>query len=181
VARLLSEGEERLDQLECQCAEVAKVYAASPAVILRPPGPKHHSPTPTAEQQRILQVQAKQGAIAVRIETQSEGSVSARIDGRVPFPLTPLLADLLAVLIAENYSSNDHLVAWKSVADISGSMAKRTGKTFTRHAISQLICRLKERLRESGENKFLIQQNSRFGYRFALRRSTDSMTDGDDR
>jgi hypothetical protein len=116
----------------------------------------------------------------VRIETQPAGSAFAQIDGRAPVPLPPLLADLLAVLIMD-YSSNDHLVGWKTVADISCSMAKRTGKTFTRHAISALIYRLKQQLASFGENKFLIQRNIRFGYRFALRRSPDSVTGGDPR
>jgi hypothetical protein len=181
LARLHSDAEEQIDEIECDFAEVAKVYAASPAAILRSRGPKHHSPAPTAEQQRILQAQAKQGAIAVRIETPPTGAASAQIDGRAPVPLTPLMADLLAILSADNCSSNDHLVGWKSFSDISCSMTKRTGKTFTRHAVSQLICRLKERLREFGENKFLIQQNPRFGYRFALRRSPERVTDGDQR
>jgi len=180
LARLHSDAEEQIDEIECDFAEVAKVYAASPAAILRSRGPKHHSPAPTAEQQRILQAQAKQGAIAVRIETQPDGSVFAHIDGRAPVPLPPLLADLLAVLIMD-YSSNDHLVGWKSVADISCSMSKRTGKTFARHAVSALIYRLKEQFTRYSENKFLIQRNIRFGYRFALRRSPDSVTGGDQR
>jgi len=179
LARLHSDAEEQIDEIAYDFAEAAKVYAASQAAILHQDG--HQSPSQAAEQQRILQVQAKQGAIAVRIETPPTGAASAQIDGRAPVPLTSLMADLLAILSADNCASNDHLVGWKSFSDISCSMTKRTGKTFTRHAISQLICRLKERLREYEENKFLIQQNPRFGYRFALRRGTDPVTDGDPR
>jgi len=181
VARLLSKEEERLDHLECECKEVLKILGESPAHNLRPHAQRRRSDCRPDEQQRILQAQAKQGVNAVRIETQPTGAATVQIDGRAPVPLTPLLAHLLAILITDNQTSKDHLVGWKTVAEISGSMAKHTDKQFTKHAVSQLICRLKDRLRRYGENKFLIQRNIRFGYRFALRRSPDPVTAGDQR
>jgi hypothetical protein len=181
VARLLSKEEERLDQLDCEYAEVLKFLAESPAQNPPPHAQRHRADCRPDEQKRILLAQATQGAIAVRLETQPDGSVSAQIDGRGLVPLTPLLVHLLVILIADNDSSKDHLVGWKSVAEISGSMAKRTGKQFTKHTISQLICRLKERLRKYRENKFLIQHNLQFGYRFALRRSVAPVTERDHR
>jgi hypothetical protein len=181
VARLLSKEEERLDHLECECREVLKILGESPAQNLRPHPQTRRANRRPDEQQRILQAQAHQGALAVTIETQPTGAVCAQIDGRAPVPLTPLLAHLLAILITDNETSKDHLIAWKTLAEISCSMAKQTGKQFTKHALSQLICRLKDQFRDHGENKFLIQRNRRFGFRFALRRSTAPVTAGDSR
>jgi hypothetical protein len=79
VARLLSQEEERLDQLECECAQALRILIESPAQNLPSLAPRRRA----GEQQRILQAQAKQGAIAVRIETQPAGSAFAQIDGRV--------------------------------------------------------------------------------------------------
>ena len=181
MAGLLSAAEELHDGIVRDFAELLAAPGASPAAMLRLRRPTRSSAPAADEQQRILRAQASQGAITVRIEAQPDGSSLAQLDGRSSVLLPLMLANLLEILIADNGTSHDHLVSWKSMSEISQAMAKRTGKQLKKHAVTELVFRLRQRLTKSNESKFFVLHHPQLGYRFALRRSAGPVTGRDHR
>lgn len=128
-------------------------------------------PKESGQKREELRLLADSGATTLEIQTRSDGLSDVRIDAGKSFTLPPMLADLLSVLCLPSVPSNDRLVGWKTIDEVAILLGKRSGRLFTRHAVTQSIYRLrKEIFNRGGANPYLIQTNRRRGVRFALKR-----------
>jgi hypothetical protein len=126
-----------------------------------------------AESTFLLKVAAQSGVKSLELERQETGEALVRIDSGKSFLLSRTLASLLTVLAQDNAKSDGELVGWKSLAEVAGYLQKHMGRTFTPHAVRQLVSRLRSAIAISGGlNPFLVQSNPRLGLRFALQRPT---------
>lgn len=99
------------------------------------------------------------------------------IDGGPEFYLPDALGQLLAVLATDTGHSTDDLVGWKTQEEVQAQLWIRTKRTFSRHAVQNLVCRLRKALQASGHNKYLVQTDGKDGcLRFAQRRKGHSGT-----
>lgn len=115
---------------------------------------------------------ARKGAFALQIVPGSDNDVIVRIDGGSPFRLTALPGRLLHFLATAEKSPDD-MVGWRSIPSIAKCLAAfQGGRLPQRHAVINLICRLRKELAAHEENDRLIQTDRKLGYRFALRRNT---------
>jgi hypothetical protein len=121
---------------------------------------------------RRLTVKAQQLVTYARLADLKWGPVYAYlfIDGqtvRLP-PKLGLLADLL--LAEGSPLSAQARVGWKSRKSLRLELAKRTGRKVSKHALENLICRLKEALRTQAGLDWLLQKGGPLGVRFALQK-----------
>ena len=107
--------------------------------------------------------------IAIRRRPDDWGLV--RVDQADEFLLPPILTDLFAILVAECGPSDDELVAWQTLGEVAKRMEKKAGRTFSRHAVTQHVHRLRRELfNRGGMSPMLVQTSRRFGVRVAVRR-----------
>jgi hypothetical protein len=116
--------------------------------------------------------------LSVVLVAQPDGSTTAQIDG-VGFPLPPSVAALLGILKADGGEAPDHLVGWKSVPAIQAALKEGTKQKPSEAAVKQLVYRLRDLLELHLQNRFLVQFDRRYGYRFAMRRAAGIKTEGD--
>lgn len=124
---------------------------------------------------KLLRDMAEEGVSSLEIKPRSDGLSDVRIEQGKVFTLPPALADLLYVLALDSGRASDGLVGFKTIAEVMILLRKKSGREFTRRSVAQNIFRLRNELRlRAGANPFLIQTNRRLGFRFALRRQTES-------
>jgi hypothetical protein len=121
-----------------------------------------------SREEEVLQLMAENGVGSLVIRRRWD-SAELQIDDGQPVRLTPALADLMDVLV-EDRGGSGLLIDWKPLDEIAAALEKRTGRAVTRRTLRQLFWSLRKRLRESGENPFLVQVWRNKGARFALRR-----------
>jgi hypothetical protein len=98
----------------------------------------------------------------------ADGSAVVIVEGK-EIRLSPTLAALLDILASDRGPGGDHLVAWKTVPEVTDQLTLKLGRVMDRHALRQNILRLRRKLDDAGLNRFLVQtQESRM--RFALQR-----------
>lgn len=106
---------------------------------------------------------AEQGVSHVSVALHPDGSADVQVDEGKHFVLPPTLAALLAILVADDQSSDDKMVSWKSIESVIRQLGVR------RPALAQLLYRLRKELSKRGSvNPFLVQSNRRRGLRFAV-------------
>jgi hypothetical protein len=129
----------------------------------------------SVETGRVLRIAAEAGVTSLKMSKRADGSVRVRIDGSQEFELPPALADLLWVLAQDSGRSEDGLIGWKTPDEAAILLAKKQGRTSSKHALTQNIYRLRTALADrGGVNPFLVQTHRRLGVRFALRRERSS-------
>jgi len=116
------------------------------------------------------------GVIKLSLATQSNGRANLVLENRQTIPLGPRLAALVAILIEDDGSSQDHLVPWKKVAYVVDRLQKMTDRTFSKRAFNQLILLLRDALQSQNENRWFVMRDPKLGLRFALRRKTEIVT-----
>lgn len=95
-------------------------------------------------------------------------SVEVRIDGQTVV-LTPKPGLLLHALLEEDTSPQPLPAAgWKTRDELGLRLAKLAGKTVTKHALENLISRLKKELQQQAGLGFLVQSDRRLGVLLAL-------------
>jgi hypothetical protein len=115
--------------------------------------------------------QAAMGVNKVIIDWKADGSADVSIEGYRKFWLPRNLAELLAVLRQDTGCSDDHLVGWKSITELTIHLGKKAGRNYKKHAVAQTVYRLKCAFREAGINPHLVQSNRGKGYRFCQRKA----------
>ena len=127
---------------------------------------------PTQRREKMVkEILAQKGAFLLEIVPGSNGDVIVRIDEGPPFPLSALLGELLLFLATAEKSPDDK-VGWRSRSDIAKHLAKaKGGRPPKRHAVNNLIHRLRDALEAHGENDRFVHSSRTLGYRFALRRN----------
>ncbi|MGD0615477.1 MAG: hypothetical protein ABSA69_08580 [Verrucomicrobiota bacterium] len=130
---------------------------------------------------RLLPLHCKSnpGVVSVLLIRNSDGSADAQIEGHSPIPLSPLLTTLLEILKADKGISDDHLVGWKSMASIQLALKESTGRNHSEASIKELIYNLRNCLECHREDRSLVENKPRFGYRFAVRRAAGTTTERD--
>jgi hypothetical protein len=183
VRRDLERNEERVDNLlqdliALESALVARGDSAVPMLPLgiqslraKPDSVKHK----TDEVSAILESIAQPGADKLVIRPMVDGSALIQINGEKHFKLSPTLARLLEILADDSSYSDDNLVGWKTHAEIARWLEKKMGQQFSRHAVNQLVSRLRHELDTSSRlYRYFIQTHRRFGLRFALKSKTEA-------
>ena len=130
-----------------------------------------------AKEEEVAKRLADRGVSEVVIAPHTDGSSCAEIEG-ITLPLPEKLARFLTVICMRPGEEEGHLIEWKSWDDVAVLMGKKPGKAG-RHAVSQLVYRLRDLLRECGGNPYWVQTNRTRGVRFALR-SKGSVIEGDE-
>ena len=116
-----------------------------------------------------LEAAARKGVTSLEIEWLA-GRATVRVDDYAPFTLPENLAVLLKVLAEPTSASDDEgLVAWKKRDDVARALGQKLGRRVSRHALNQLLYRLRKELVGAGVNPELAQSSRRRGLRFALR------------
>jgi len=102
----------------------------------------------------------------------------AIFDGAKEVRMSAMLKDFLAILAADDEMSPDDLVGSKTFKRLRVLMEKKwVGHAFDRHAISQLLWRLRCALDDAGLDRRLIQI-SRAGARLRLKRAPAGIGEG---
>lgn len=160
--QLIKTMEEYLEQNDDRVDESAKDAAASALPVQTRRG--------TTNPLRHL---AEAGAASLEIHPRPDGTADVRVDGGKQFNLPPNLADLMTALSIDNGAGDDGFVGWKTSKEIAEYLAKQSGKSVSKRAITQIVYRLRKELFDrGGVNPYLVQTNRRRGFRFALRRKT---------
>jgi len=109
-----------------------------------------------------MTVPAGTGPVAhnLAIEQLGDGTTAATINGGKRITLPPALAALLETLAADDGASPDELVAWKSFERIREVLEKRLLRKYSRHAVSQLLWRLRGALNSGGSDRGLVESTT---------------------
>jgi hypothetical protein len=113
-----------------------------------------------------------------QLEELPDGRAAVRIDTEKPLTLTATLAALATILAAAEGPSCDELVAWKSLDRIGDLMEKRLGRVFDRHAVSQLLWRLRVKFGAAGMDPRLVESAPPLGARLRLKRRSAGVCAG---
>lgn len=103
-------------------------------------------------------------AVSVSISWGSRGA-DVTIDGRVVH-LSATLGTLLMVLLSEDGNGSGH--GWKSRSAVALGLGKQAGHSVSKHALENLISRLKKELQAQAGLGALVQCERRLGVRVAL-------------
>jgi hypothetical protein len=166
----LSNAELLADSIALDLSRLEKCLEAGEGASFEVESEKHVGQKYVGQRRAQLRLLADSGATVLEIKPRSDGSSEVRIDAGRIFTLPPALGDLLSVLSLAGAASDDGLVGWKTIDEVAVLLGKKSGRRFSRHAVTQGIYRLrKELFNRGGANPYLIQTNRRRGVRFALR------------
>jgi len=161
LAQLISAAEELADSIRLEVEQIKAFLAAGTPIRV---------PERTDERAAATLRQAAQGGVGVlKIRPLPSGRKEFRIDGGGPFTLPPVLGELLGILALDAGHSDDNLVGWKSLKDLALVLGQKSGKYYTKAAVTKKLWSLREALTSRGVNPCLVQTNLRRGRRFALR------------
>ena len=110
-------------------------------------------------------------ARSLSVIRRPDGSAVVQIDEGGKFTLPTTMAELLLILAADTGHSDDALIGWKSLSEISRRLSAKKGKAVRRKTVIQSIFRLRNELdeRAQGAGRF-VQTDVEAGARFTLRR-----------
>jgi hypothetical protein len=176
--RVLERSEERADSvrqylraLESTLAAECRAVLPGLGTVVPPLVPKTVSRRRIGESWAELKKLAEAGVARLDIQWLSKRSARVQVDDMKAFTLSLTLARLLEILAQDDAHTDGALVRWKSYDEVANALEKQVGRHFKKHAIKQLVYRLRRTLVGSGGlNPFLVQSDREFGLRFALRR-----------
>lgn len=105
-----------------------------------------------------------------RMAKVGDGRVVVTFDNAKQVALSRTLLEVLVILAADTGQSQDDLVAWKGFDQLGEMLGKRLDRKFDRHAISQLLYRLREALKAIDNGRSLIESSPALGARVRLKR-----------
>jgi hypothetical protein len=154
--------DEKVDKVRWDLYEIEKaLQELSGPDPPRPPRATPKGPAPTVEN--------------FRVEEGGHGRVIVTLDNAKQVTLPPALAALIAILAADEGTSPDHLVAWKSFDRLAELLEKLLGRQFSAHALSQLLWRLRESLDAADLDRDLIESLPGLGARLRLKRQSQAV------
>jgi hypothetical protein len=102
---------------------------------------------------------------------RDDGTLLVVAPGREPFVLKPHLASLFLALARDTGVSDDDLVAFKSLDDLSRELAKHPGRTcLSKATVNKYVARLREVFVRHGIDGSVIEISRTRGRRIALER-----------
>ena len=105
-----------------------------------------------------------------RMAEVGDGRVVVTFDNVKQVALSRTLMEVLVILAADTGQSPDDLVTWKGFDQLGEMLGKRLDRKFNRHAISQLLYRLREALKAIDNGRSLIESSPALGARVRLKR-----------
>jgi hypothetical protein len=84
--------------------------------------------------------------------------------------LPPALVAMISILVSAKEESSDELVAWKSLDRIGQLMAEQIHRRYNRHAVLQLLTRLRAVFSVAGFDPRLVESAPGKGARLRLKR-----------
>jgi hypothetical protein len=173
LQRFLSMLDLRIDNWICKLGKSNKNGMPSPVPNPQQLTPKPSAPRPPAVgSQNLAPLSSLASAGAVETWSLAGGALMVQIDGRKKFRLTRAPAALLDELRAAAGASTD-LAGWKTIAELQVALGKRLGGGVSRHAVRKLVWRLRRELFRHKEDRRLIQNDRKLGYRLVLRHGGD--------
>jgi hypothetical protein len=133
-------------------------------------------PAPDRSKRQLLRGPFDARVGAIDLKRRADDWIVVRFDQSNEIALPPILGDLPSVLSDDARVSDDELVAWKTLDEVAKDLQRASGRSFSRHAVTQQIYRLRRELfTRGGVSPKLIQTNRRRGVRLALvrKRITD--------
>jgi hypothetical protein len=112
---------------------------------------------------------AHEGVAKIKIRRFAR-TAELTIGDHPPARLSTMLAYLVEAICLDIGHSDDDLIGYKSLAEITLFLEKRCNKRLTRHGVTQHIHRLRRVLQMNGNNPYLIQTTRNGGARFALKK-----------
>jgi hypothetical protein len=126
-----------------------------------------------AERRRTMKEAARATARgsgeALDVRALPDGGAAVKIGGGRPFKVPALLAQILTVL-ASAPPCADGFPSWLSVEEVAVRVGRKSGRTPTRHAITQGVYRLRHLMAGIEANPHLIQGDRVRGLRFLLKK-----------
>ena len=107
-----------------------------------------------------------------RMEEVGNGRFVATFDNAMRVALSATLGELSAILAVDDAASPDDLVGWKSFQRLADSLGKRLGRKLSRHALSQMLWRLRESFAAASLERRLIDSAHGLGARLRLKRTS---------
>src|SRR3989442_3357695 len=95
-----------------ECGETA---TASEAAAEGPPAP--------SPDLALMGAEADAGVASLKINRHADGSADVSVNGRRPLRLRPQLAALLTIIAGAGGNVDDHLVGWKTMAEIAAALS----------------------------------------------------------
>ena len=122
-----------------------------------------------AAHEAALRAAAAEGARGVEFRSGSRGAAEARVGDSKWFELPQLPASLLGALAYGTARGSDGFPEWQSFDTVGEHLARKTGKTLSRRALTQIVYRLRGLMADNGANPRLLQVSRRQGLRLLLR------------
>jgi len=127
-------------------------------------------PQRAAEEHRVLESEARTGALSLAMAWNVDGSADVRINAGEAFRVQAKPAALLSIIAAPGgRTTGDGLIGWRSSAEVAAALSKHTGCETTTRNVTQTIYKLRRILRAAGQHWFFVQTTHRGAVRFALR------------
>jgi hypothetical protein len=179
VRRVLERCEERADSalqylraLESTLAAESQATMPGLGLVFAPLGTgtisgKYNS----GESWSVLENLATVGVERLKILWLPDESALVQVNDAKAFKLSQTLGRLLEILAHDDTHADGALVGWKSYDEVAVDLGKKVGRHFEKHAINQLVFRLRRALVIRAKlNPLFVQSHRRFGLRFAVRR-----------
>ncbi|MSU57212.1 MAG: hypothetical protein EXS35_03355 [Pedosphaera sp.] len=167
----LAQSEERADALlqDLLALEHSIPHACSKLTVV-PVIPAKPRPA-SSESEAILEIAGEEGAEKLEVRPLARGAAMVRVNSGKEFRLSPTLAAFLETLLLDGATDGGKLIRWKPHAEVSRVMQARMGRPFSRHALHELVWRLRAALAAAGVNPFFVHTHQQLGLRFAQRRA----------
>jgi hypothetical protein len=159
LAREFSRDAERAEQRADAAARVVEEMRDFLGELTElPPLPPPRSRARVLEGERLLRAEATAG-VGLVIEPAPDGSAEVSLNGRPPFHLPPQLAALMTILAARAEGP----AAWMTRVEIANALSQDLGRTVKPAHVTRLIHKLRKRMRQAGENTFVLENDRRLG------------------
>ncbi len=154
-------------------------YATQVQNDLESRNPHPHLPSPPSwppsgpgncpdDAEKALRALARYGVQDVEV-TRGGKTPKLRIPGHPTIRVTSGQADILEILIDGDGFDAKGGGTWVTADELAVRLTKRGKGPVSARAVVQRICRLRQRMRDGGMNRYLLQSDRKRGYRFALR------------
>lgn len=175
LRKRLNSASDVVDTLEVSLRDALRRRAQA-RTGARPPGGRPRRTGPRLRSARAGRSAQPRAVNLSAVPGPTKGTVTITVDGGRQVRLTPRLAQLLALLVANSILIDNDLVGWKPLDDLAAGLAKKTGGPVERHNVTNLIYRLRNELHyQGGYPRELVQTDPRWGARFALKRGDDRL------
>jgi hypothetical protein len=117
----------------------------------------------------LLRTEAKVG-VSLTFDRNPNDSGYVSMNGRPSFYLRRQMFLLLTILGTATERDVGGVPGWRTKVELAAALSKQSGQPVEPKRIPGLIYHLREAIANAKENDHLVQMDTRFGYRVAVRR-----------